>query len=61
MTCDYHTFADPSDVCRACGGKGLVTEHDHSRGVNITETCDRCGGHGHHTIRIWRKDDDQDS
>ena len=61
MTFDYHTLADPADFCRECGGKGMVTYRDHSRGVNVTETCDRCGGHKRHTIRIRRKDDDQNN
>ena len=50
MTAQYD-IVDPSDFCRACGGKGGHDEQT-ERGTNLFEPCYLCRGTGSRTVRV---------
>ena len=51
---------DEGDFCRSCKGNGYTNEHDHSRGVTISESCWHCGGSGMRAVVIMPKKEEKE-
>ena len=51
---------DEGDFCRSCKGNGYTTEHDHSRGVTISDSCWKCGGTGMRAVVIMPKKEEKE-
>lgn len=51
MSQAHQDLVDPNDFCRACRGKGGVSEET-ERGTRIFEPCYLCRGTGRRTVRV---------